>query len=207
EARSLFAVAPGDVTVIADPGAGSKGGGQPSMAAGTGTPSDSVSGDAVAEAAAGGNSASKNSTGSGSGAGGRYGSGKGSGLNPAGEGIGSGRGTTTGGGAGTGVGVTLGSGKGAGSAAGSGGFPGITISGGRYGNGDPAGMHSTLTPHKQTSYSMTITSTASSGGGLADFGVFHDEKIYTVYLDMRANEEDHTASWILQYAVVQPTTG
>jgi len=24
-------------------------------------------------------------------------------------------------------------------------------------------------------------------------------------LDMRANEEDHTASWILQYAVVQPT--
>jgi hypothetical protein len=68
-------------------------------------------------------------------------------------------------------------------------------------------MHSTLTPHKQTSYSMTITSTASSGGGLADFGVFHDEKIYTVYLDMRANEEDHTASWILQYAVVQPATG
>jgi hypothetical protein len=66
-------------------------------------------------------------------------------------------------------------------------------------------MHSTLTPHKQTSYSMTITSTASSGGGLADFGVFHDEKIYTVYLDMRANEEDHMATWILQYAVVQPT--
>jgi len=24
-------------------------------------------------------------------------------------------------------------------------------------------------------------------------------------LDMRANEEDHTASWILQYAVMQPT--
>src|SRR5439155_16429827 len=38
EARSLFAVAPGDVTVIADPGAGSKGGGQSSMAAGTGSP-------------------------------------------------------------------------------------------------------------------------------------------------------------------------
>jgi hypothetical protein len=56
-------------------------------------------------------------------------------------------------------------------------------------------------------YSMTITSSASSGGGLPDFGRFQDEKIYTVYLDMRANEEDHTFSWILQYAVVHPTTG
>jgi hypothetical protein len=90
---------------------------------------------------------------------------------------------------------------------GAGGIPGITISGGRYGNGDPSGMHSTLTPHRQTSYSMTITSTASSGGGLADFGVFHDETIYTVYLDMRENDEDHRASWILQYAVLQPQAG
>ena len=56
-------------------------------------------------------------------------------------------------------------------------------------------------------YSMTITSSASSGGGLPDFGRFQGEKIYTVYLDMRANEEDHTFSWILQYAVVHPTTG
>jgi hypothetical protein len=46
---------------------------------------------------------------------------------------------------------------------GSRGFPGIMISGGRYGpgNGDPAGFHAALTPHHQTSYSMTITSTAS----------------------------------------------
>jgi len=209
EARSLFAVAPGDVTVIADPGAGSKGGGQPSMAAGTGTPADVPSGDALAEAAAGGSTT--NSTGSGTGTGGRYGSGKGSGVNPAGvaEVAGSGRGTTAGGGTGTGTGTTLGSGKGAGSAAGSGGFPGIAISGGRYGtgNGDPAGLHAALTPHHQTSYSMTITSTASSGGGLPDFGVFQNEKIYTVYLDMRANEEDHNPSWILQYAILQPTSG
>jgi len=209
EARSLFAVAPGDVTVIADPGAGSKGGGQSSMAAGTGSPADVATGDAVAEAAAGGSA--KSSNGSGTGAGGRYGSSMGSGLNPegTGEGTSSGRGTTAGGGTGTGSGTTLGSGKGAGSAAGRGGFPGIAISGGRYGNGngDPAGLHSSLAPRTQTSYSMTITSTASSGGGLADFGVFQNEKIYTVYIDMRAADEDRTPSWILQYAVLQPQTG
>ena len=206
EARSLFAVAPGDVTVIADPGAGSKGGALPSMAAGLGTPADVASGDALAEAAAGGSS--KNSTGSGSGNGGRYGSGKGSGLNSAGEGAATGRGTTAGTGTGAGAGTTVGSGKGAGSAAGSGGFPGITISGGRYGNGngDPAGLHAALTPHHQTSYAMTITSTASSGGGLPDFGIFQNEKVYTVYLDMRANDEDRTPSWTLQYAVLQPQT-
>jgi hypothetical protein len=202
EERSLFAVAPGEVTVIADPSAGSKSGGLPSMAAGSGTPADVASGDALAEAAAGGTT--KSSTGSGIGHGGRYGSGKGSGLNPAGESIRSGRGTTTGGGTGSGTGTALGSGKGAGSAPGGGGFPGITISGGRYGNGDAPSLHANLTPHRQTSYGMTITSTASSGGGLADFGVFQNEKVYTVYLDMRDNDEDRTPSWTLQYAVLQP---
>ncbi|PYX44669.1 MAG: hypothetical protein DMG79_20485, partial [Acidobacteria bacterium] len=196
------------VTVIADPGAGSKGGAAPSMAAGLGTPADVASGDALAEAATGGSvkSATKNSTGSGTGDGGRYGSAKGSGLNPAGEAAGMGRGATAGAGTGTGAGATLGSGKGAGSAAGSGGFPGITISGGRYGNGngDAAGLHASLAPHVQTSYAMTITSTASSGGGLPDFGIFHNEKIYTVYLDMRANDGDRDPNWTLQYAVLQP---
>jgi hypothetical protein len=202
EARSLFAVASGEVTMIADPGAASKGGGLPSMAAGTGTPADVASGDALAEAAAGGSS--KNSSGSGSGNLGRYGSGMGSGLNPAEKGTGSSRGTTAGGGTGSGAGTTLGSGKGAGSAAGTGGFPGITISGGRYGNGDATGLHASLTPHRQTSYAMNITSTASSGGGLPDLGVFNNEKVYTVYLDMKADDEDHAPSWILQYAVLQP---
>src|ERR1019366_9077797 len=84
EARSLFAVAPGEATVIADPGAGAKGAGLSSMAAGNGTPADPASGDALAETAAGGGSG-KSSGGSGSGNGGRYGSGTGSGLNPAGE--------------------------------------------------------------------------------------------------------------------------
>ncbi|MGA7928490.1 MAG: hypothetical protein WCA20_21165, partial [Candidatus Sulfotelmatobacter sp.] len=205
EARSLFAVTPEEATVIADPSAGSKGGALASMAAGVGTPADASSGDALAEAASGGGS--KNSSGSGSGNGGRYGSAKGSGLNPAGEGAATGRGTTAGTGTGSGTGAPLGSGKGAGSAAGGGGFPGIAISGGRYGNNDAGGLHPSLTPHRQTPYGMTITSTASSGGGLPDFGVFQNEKVYTVYLDMRANDEENTPSWTLQYAVLQPQAG
>jgi hypothetical protein len=204
EARSLFAVTPGDATIIADPGAGSKGGGaQPSMAAGVGSPTDAATGDALADAASGGGS--KGSSGSGTGKGGRYGSATGSGLNPSGTGSGTGRGTTAGSGTGSGGGTTLGSGKGAGSAPATGGFPGITVSGGRYGNSNAAGgLNPSLSPHRQTSYAMTITSTASSGGGLPDFGVFQNEKVYTVYLDMRTDDEDRTPSWVLQYAVLQP---
>lgn len=206
EARSLFAVAPGEATVIAAPGAGAKGGGLSSMAAGSGTSADVASGDALAETAAGGGSG-KSSGASGSGNGGRYGSGKGSGLNPAGEAAGTGRGTAAGAGTGSGTGTTLGSGKGAGSAPGGGGFPGITIRGGGYGNGAAGSLHASLTPHRPTPYGMNITATASSGGGLPDFGVFENEKVYTVYLDMRANDEDPAPSWILQYALLQPPAG
>ena len=208
EVRSLFAVAPGETTVIADPGTGAKGGGLASMATGSGTPADVASGDALAETAAGGGSSSKNSASSGSGNGGRYGSVKGSGLNPAGEAAATGRGTVAGAaGTGSGATTTLGSGKGAGSAPGGGGFPGITIRGGGYGNGAAGSLHASLTPRRQTSYGMTVTSTASSGGGLPDFGVFQNEKVYTVYLDMRANDEDLTPAWTLQYAVLQPPAG
>jgi len=206
EARSLFAVTPGEATVIADPGAGAKGGGLSSLAAGNGSPADAASGDALAETAAGGGS-SKSSRASGSGNGGRYGSGIGSGLNPAGEGAGTGRGTAAAAGTGSGAGTTLGSGKGSGSAPGGGGFPGITIRGGGYGNGGAGSLHASVAPHRQTPYGMTITSTASSGGGLPDFGVFQNEKVYTVYLDMRTNDEDRTPSWTLQYAVLQPPAG
>jgi len=34
----------------------------------------------------------------------------------------------------------------------------------------------------QTAYAWTISSTADSGGGLTDLGVFAHEKVYTVYL-------------------------
>src|SRR5579862_3820783 len=74
---------------------------------------------------------------------------------------------------------------------------------GNYGNGS-GGIHPKLTPRNQASYGMTVTSTASSGGGLPDFGVFQNEKVYTVYLDMRASDDDTAPSWTLQYAVLQP---
>jgi hypothetical protein len=202
EARSLFAVAPATVTVIADPSAGTQKGGTASMTAGTGGRNDLPSGDALAEAAAGGNALNP-STASGTGSGGRYGEGKGIGLNSTVDAMGSGRGSASGKGVGLGTSVANGSGAGVGSAAGTGGFRGITIQGGRYGNS--GNMLTSPEPRRQTSYNMTIVSTAGSGGGLADFGVFHNEKVYTVYLDMRSDADDHsTPSWTLQYAVLQP---
>jgi hypothetical protein len=202
EARSLFAVSPAEVTVIADPGAGTKAGGSPMTAAGTGDRSDLPSGDALAEAASGGDSMehTKGSTGTGSGR--HYGSGHGAGLNSDdGSGV-SGRGSGSGSGLGTGTSAATGSGSGAGSAPGSGGFRGITIQGGRYGNS--GNMLAKPDARPQTSYNMTIVSTAGSGG-LPDFGVFSNEKVYTVYLDMRSTADDHTTPlWTLQYALLQP---
>ena len=202
EARSLFAVAPGESTVISDPSAGSKGGGGSSKPTGNGTPSDNANGDAIADVPAGGGSG-MGSSGSGVGTGAKYGNGTGSGLNSGVEGSGNGRGSAAGTGTGSGGGNALGSGKGAGSSAGTGGFPGISIRGGNYGNGS-SGIHPKLTPRNQGSYGMTITSTASSGGGLPDFGVFQNQKVYTVYLDMRVSDDDKAPSWTLQYAVLQP---
>jgi hypothetical protein len=204
EARSLFAITPGDVTVIADPASGAKSGGLPSMTTASGTRADVSSGDAIADTPAGGGRGN-HAGGAGDGDGGQYGGGNGPGLNRVGGGFGVGRGTGSGAGTGAATGTTLGSGKGGGSASEKGGFPGITIRGGRYGNGTSDTGRPRITARRQTSYRMTITSTASSGGGLPDVGVFHNEKVYTVYLDMRINDEDAAPSWILQYAVRQPT--
>jgi hypothetical protein len=205
EARSLFAVAPGESTVIADPSAGSRGGGSSTKATGNGTPSDNANGDAIADVPSGGGSG-MGSSGSGVGTGAKYGNGTGTGLNSGVEGTGGGRGSAAGTGTGSGAGNALGSGRGAGNAAGAGGFPGISIRGGNYGNGS-GGIHPTLTPRNQTSYGMTVTSTASSGGGLPDFGVFQNQKVYTVYLDMRVSDDDTAPSWTLQYAPLQPLSG
>jgi hypothetical protein len=202
EARSLFAVAPGDSTIIADPAAGTKGGGS-SKASGNGLPSDNPTGDAIADVASGGGTAFGHG-GEGTGSGSKYGSGRGTGVNAISEGSGTGRGTTAGAGTGSNSGTALGSGGGAGNSPGSGGFPGISVRGGNYGNGS-ASIHTNVITRRQTSYAMTITSTASSGGGLPDFGVFHNQKVYTVYLDMRASDDDSAPSWTLQYAVLQPT--
>ena len=209
EARAQFAVSPAEATVIAEPAAGTKSGGPLSMAAGSGSRADIPSGDALAEVAAGGDGAKHGSAGSGTGSGGRYGSSKGSGLNSQSTASGTGRGTSAGSAAGTGSATGSatgqGSGTGAGSAPGGGGFPGIAIQGGRYGN--TGNMQAKVEARRQISYNMNIVSTASSGGGLPELGVFQNEKVYTVYLDMRANDEDPTPSWTLQYAVLQPAAG
>ena len=206
EARALFAVSPAEATVIAAPGAGTKAGSLPSMEAGSGSPSDNPTGDTLAEIAAGGGRTNQERTGSGAGSGGRYGSGQGSGVNSDGNASGPARGVKSSPGLGTGSATGRGSGTGAGSAPGGGGFPGIAIQGGRYGSGNTGSMLSKAEPRRQTSYDMNIVSTASSGGGLPDLGVFQNEKVYTVYLDMRANDEDPTPSWTLQYSVLQPAT-
>jgi len=202
EARSRFAIAPGDATVIAEPASGAVAGDAASSAAGNGSSTDLTSGDALAEVARGGKGSRESTAGSGTGSGGLYGSSKGSGLNATVDADGTGRGTATASGAGTGFGTRAGSGGGAGSATGGGGFPGMTIQGGQFGNGGEASLHARVA--RPTSYDMMIVATAGSGGGLPDLGVFHNEKVYTVYLDMRENDEDSAPSWTLQYAVLQP---
>ncbi len=46
---------------------------------------------------------------------------------------------------------------------------------------------------------MTIVSTPSTGGGLKDYGVFKDQVVYTVYLDM-SEPGRRRPRWTLQYA-------
>jgi hypothetical protein len=199
EARSLFAVSPAESTIIAEPSAGTKGGGAVSMPAGNGGRTDIRSGDAVAEIATGGEATNYHGAGSGAGEGGHYGNAQGSGLSSVGNTSGAGRGSHSGSGLGTGSASGAGSGTGGGSAPGVGGFAGITIQGGQYGNSGNALVKPES--HRQDSYNMTIVSTAGSGG-LPDLGVFRNEKVYTVYLDMRSGDDNAAPSWILQYSVL-----
>jgi hypothetical protein len=96
-------------------------------------------------------------------------------------------------------------------------FPGITIQGGRLesatgvvsGSASPrtgtvALPNSPPSAAPKTSYNLTIVSTATSGGGLPDLGVFSNEQVYTVYLDMKDKTGAAAPSWTLQYALAQP---
>jgi hypothetical protein len=49
---------------------------------------------------------------------------------------------------------------------------------------------------------MTVVSTASSGGGLEDFGVFNNERVFTVYIPMKRTPDSEDPTWTLQYALV-----
>jgi Gram-negative bacterial TonB protein C-terminal len=48
-------------------------------------------------------------------------------------------------------------------------------------------------------YGMTIVSNGSTGGGLKDYGVFKNEVVYTVYVQMSEPERPRS-NWTLQYA-------
>ena len=124
----------------------------------------------------------------------------------AGAGTGTGTGKSTG--SGNGIGATgNGSGKGAGdnegrntiAGEGNGPFTGIGI------EGPPPPAKTAATAPRSAiprgTYGMTIVSTSSGGGGLRDYGVFKQETVYTVYIDM-AESGRTRPSWTLQYAAV-----
>jgi hypothetical protein len=211
EARGRFAIAPGG-TLNPNSVMPGKPSGSPSQSAATGQ-EKSQSANAATELAsntgtgAGHNPAAGGGTGnakasSGGGASGQgSGSGATAGAGVGGSGSGDGRGS---GGNGAGrSGHGAGTGAGAGSGAGTGAFPGITIQGGE-GNDGSSDSH-TFTVAQQTPYQMTIVATASSGGGLADFGVFENERVYTVYIPMQRTPQEADPTWTLQYALASPS--
>jgi len=105
-------------------------------------------------------------------------------------------------GSGPGAGTASGAGAGAGPAPGS--FAGMTIQGGEWPNGMPSGLaaHPAASAPDSGSYGMTVVSTASSGGGLGDFGVFYDEPVFTVYITMVTASDPAAPSWTLEYAAL-----
>jgi TonB family protein len=59
-------------------------------------------------------------------------------------------------------------------------------------------------PPLQTSYGITILASGGSGGGLPDFGVFVNDQVHTVYLDMRRTIQDEPITWTVEFGVKQP---
>ena len=140
-------------------------------------------------------------------------------------------GSGSGPGSGPGPGIGSGSGSGAGSGPGTGPFGGITILGGvgtgSFGPGTGAdsdqaslagitvvgGVDGTQTPPNSVTITrvpnplparygaLSVVSTESSGGGLPYFGVFSDEQIRTVYLDLRKEETEEAPLWTLEFGI------
>ncbi|HUJ95859.1 MAG TPA: hypothetical protein VLW84_11385, partial [Terriglobales bacterium] len=210
EARGRFAIAPGgklnpnSVTPGKQNGTPSESpatGQEKSQAANAATELAANTGTGAGHnpAAGGGSGNSKSASGGGS-AGVGSGSGNTAGAGVGGAGTGNGRGS-----AGEGAGRSghgAGTGAGAGSGAGTGSFPGITIQGGEGNEGTES--HG-FTVAQQTPYQMTIVATASSGGGLPDFGVFENERVYTVYIPMQRTPQEADPTWTLQYALESQT--
>ncbi len=215
EARGRFAIAPGgtlnpnsltpgkmNVPLSTSPGMGQDK--SKSANAATEVASNAGTGAGHNATAGGGTGNAKDGIGGGS-AGVGFGSGKTLGEGAGGTGSGKGRGNASKG-AGATAGRGTGTGTGGGSAPGSGSFQGITIQGGE---GDSSGGGNTtpdapkFTIETQTPYAMTVVATASSGGGLEDFGVFTNERVFTVYIPMKRSPEDEDPTWTLQYSLLK----
>jgi hypothetical protein len=214
EARGKFAIAPGG-TLNPNSITPGKTNGEPSVTPGTGqenakapnaagsdvaSNAGSASGHGAASAGGSGHAAvatGNGTAGVGSGNGNTVGAGNG------GTGSGNGRGATGRGAGSAGDRQGSGSGAGAGSGSGAGSFPGITIQGGEEAEGKPNKNPPAFTIEPQTAYGMTVVSTASSGGGLEDFGVFNNERIFTVYIPVKPTPTEADPTWTLQYAIIK----
>ena len=122
---------------------------------------------------------------------------------------GGGAGTTPGSRPGSASGPGIGSGSGASDGPGRGPFAGITIVGGIRGTEPPKDSiwYSNRIPRPvQTAYDLSVLSTEHAGGGLPTFGVFSNQQIHTVYLDMAQTEIDSAPPWTLEFAEPQPKT-
>ena len=211
EARGRFAIAPGGTlnpnsitpgktngTPSTSPATGNENSHAPNAA--TELASNAGTGAGHSSALGGGKGNGKDSSGEGSvGTGG--GSGNTSGAGAGGAGSGKGRGTLGKGAGSNGSGKGTGTGSGGGSGSGSGSFPGITIQGGEDPNANSNPPSFTVEP--QSAYAMTVVSTASSGGGLEDYGVFDNERVFTVYVPMKRSPEEEDPTWTMQYALTK----
>lgn len=208
EARGRFALAPGgtlnpnsltpgkmNVPLSTSPGMGQDKSQSANAAAAVASNTGNGMGHSATANGGSGNSADAKGSGS---AGSGLGAGNSSGEGAGGTGGGKGRGSA-GKGAGATSGRGTGTGSGGGSGSGSGAFQGITIQGGEQGGGDPPAF----TIAQQAPYGMTVVSTASSGGGLGDYGVFNNERVFTVYIPMKRSPEADDPTWTLQYSLLE----
>jgi hypothetical protein len=197
EAHGHFAIGPEAVkSKLAEAGAGT--GNAPGAGAATTAVSAGGTGSGAAANGHGTDAGSGVEAGNGTGTGSASGTGQGrAGLGPGAGGQGGGLGAGSGTGKGTGVGAGLGPGRGP--------FPGLSIDGGVGTAGSiprTTGYKLMFGPDKPYNYGLTVEAEGKSGGGLRDFGVFHDEQVYTVYLDV--SQPGDPAYWTLQYAVLRP---
>jgi hypothetical protein len=190
-ASGATTLGPGSAGGVAN-GVSSNGAGKSETAAVGGSGHGGAKIGAGAGASGTGKGSSPTATGNGSGVGAGT-AGKGSGSS--GKGIGNGSAGTKGGGAGTGNGI----GAGAGTGAGAGPFADLEVIGGAGSGFSGSAPRPAIKASVPRGYDLNIVASGGSGGGLKDFGVFHNEAVYTVYMDV-SDVIPGSRSWILQYA-------